>query len=99
MNYESKFQGDLIKELKERFPGCLVIKSDPEFRNGIPDLFIFYRNKWAALECKRASNSKHRPLQDYYVDLCNEMSFSRFIFPENKGEVLDDLERSFKSER
>ena len=99
MVLESKFQSKLIKEIKDLLPGCLIIKSDPDFREGIPDLFIFYKDRWAALECKRTEKAKHRPLQDYYVGKCNEMSFSRFIFPENKTEVLHDLERSFKSER
>ena len=94
---ESKFQAALIKELKEMFPGCLIIKSDPEFRQGVPDLFIFFKNKWAALECKRSKTSKHQPNQDYYVGKLDEMSFARFVCPENKKEVLDDLERSFGS--
>ena len=94
---ESKFQASLIKELKKIFPGCLVIKSDPDFRQGVPDLFVFFKDKWAALECKRSNASKHQPNQDYYIDICDQMSFARFICPENKKEVLDDLERSFKS--
>ena len=94
---ESKFQASLIKELKKIFPGCLVIKSDPDFRQGIPDLFVFFNDKWAALECKRSETSKHQPNQDYYVDICNKMSFASFVCPENKKEVLDALERSFKS--
>ena len=99
MIYESKFQSKLIKEIKKLFPGCLIIKSDPEFREGIPDLFIFFNDRWAALEVKRSKKASHRPLQDYYVEKCNEMSFARFIFPENKTEVLNDLERSFRSKR
>lgn len=99
MMLESRFQASLIKELKKIFPGCLVIKSDPDFRQGVPDLFIFFNDKWAALECKRSETSKHQPNQDYYIDICNEMSFARFVCPENKKEVLDDLERSFRSER
>lgn len=94
---ESKFQSELVKELKVRFPECIVMKNDANYIQGIPDLLILHGKRWAALECKRTSSSKHQPNQDYYVDKMNKMSFSRFIFPENKEEVLDDLERSFKS--
>lgn len=92
---ESKFQSDLISELKMIFPGCVVLKNDPTYRQGIPDLSIFYKDKWATLECKKDANAAKQPNQDYYVDMMNEMSFSRFIFPENKEEVLDELRKTF----
>lgn len=92
---ESKFQSDLISELKMIFPGCVVLKNDPTYRQGIPDLSIFYKDKWATLECKKDVNAAKQPNQDYYVDMMNEMSFSRFIFPENKEEVLDELRKTF----
>ena len=94
---ESEFQSKLIKELKETFKGCLVIKLDPNYIQGIPDLLILYNNKWASLECKKSSTAKRRPNQDYYVELMNKMSFSRFISPENKEEVLNDIQQAFKS--
>lgn len=94
---ENKFQSDLIKELKERFPGCEVLKNDAGYIQGIPDLSIFYKDKWAMLECKDSANAKKRPNQDYYVERMNKMSFASFIFPENKEEVLDDLQRAFES--
>ena len=93
---ESKFQHDLIVELKERFPGCIVTKTDPTYLQGIPDLLILYNDKWATLECKRSQSSQKQPNQEYYVKKMDNMSFSAFIFPENKEEVLDELERSFK---
>ena len=93
---ERDFQSKLIKELKARFPGAIVIKNDPDYIQGIPDLLILYENKWASLEVKNSEKAKHRPNQDYYVKMMNEMSFSSFIFPENKEDVLDDLERSLK---
>ena len=73
---ENKFQANLIKELKERFPGCIVMKNDPTYIQGIPDLLVLH--------------------QEYYVDHMNQMSFSRFICPENKEEVLDELQQSFE---
>lgn len=94
---ESKFQSDLIKELKSIFPGCIVIKNDPNYIQGIPDLVIFWFDRYAFLEVKKSRTASHQPNQDYYVDLINNMSFARFIYPENKEEVLDELQRSFQS--
>lgn len=93
---ESKFQMLLIKELKKRFPGCIVLKNDPNYLQGIPDLLVLWRNRWAMLEVKKEADAPHQPNQDYYVATLNEMSFSRFIFPENKEEVLSELEQSFR---
>lgn len=93
---ESKFQQKLKKELETRFPGCVILKNDPSFIQGIPDLIILFGKKWAALECKRDAYSKHQPNQDYYVNKLNDNSFARFIYPKNKGEILDELERFFE---
>lgn len=97
MKKESQFQHELIKDIKKRFPDCIIMKNDANYIQGIPDLLILNGQRWASLECKRSSSSKHQPNQDYYVERMNKMSFSRFIFPENKKEVLDALERSFTS--
>lgn len=94
---ESSFQGQLIKELKKMFPGCIVTKNDSSYIQGIPDLTIFYKDKWATLECKQNARAKRQPNQEYYVGRMNEMSFSKFICPENKEEVLYELQRTFKS--
>lgn len=94
---ENKFQANLIKELKTRFPGCIVTKNDASYIQGIPDLLILYNNKWASLECKKSIGARKQPNQEYYVGRMNEMSFSRFICPENKEEVLNELQQSFKS--
>lgn len=92
---ESRFQADLKKRLRERYPGCIVMKNDPNDTQGIPDLMVLHRNKWAALECKKDAKSTHRPNQDYYVDKMNSMSFSRFVYPENLETVLTDLDIFF----
>lgn len=94
---ESKFQSDLTKEIKRLFPGCQVVKNDPNYIQGFPDLTIFYKDKWATLECKKSANATKRPNQDYYVKLLDSMSFSRFIYPENKEEILNELRKTFKS--
>ena len=88
---ENKFQSNLIKEIKKLFPDCIVLKNDSSYIQGIPDLLILYKNKWASLEVKKPATASHRPNQNYYVEKMNKMSFSRFICPENKDEVLEDL--------
>ena len=92
---ENKFKTKLINELKNMFPGCIVTHLDPNEIQGIPDLLILYKNKWAVLEGKKSANSPVRPNQSYYVDLMNNMSFAYFIYPENKDEVLDALHLHF----
>lgn len=93
---ERDFQAAVIKELKDRFPGCIVLKNDPSYKQGIPDLIVLWKDMWATLECKKNRRAPHQPNQDYYVNLMDDMSFSSFLYPENKQEVLDDLERFFK---
>ena len=94
---ESRYQSKLIKEIEERLPGAIVIKNDPNYIQGIPDLTIFYGNRWAVLEVKRSANEVHQPNQDYYVSVMNNMSYAAFIFPENEEDVLNELQQSFKS--
>lgn len=98
MKKESEFQRKLIKKIERMFPGCIVEKHDP-YRKGFPDLLIFYKDKWAMLECKRETNADRRPLQDHYVEVLNKMSFCAFIYPENEQEVLDGLQSAFESQR
>lgn len=94
---EKQFQSKLIKELKEKYPGAVVLKTDPEYIQGFPDLLILWQKYWAALECKRKDKSHVQPNQEFYVDYLNQMSFAAFIKPENKEEVLNAMERTFKS--
>ena len=94
---ENKFQSNLIKELKQMFPGCIVLKNDPNYIQGFPDLTVFYKDKYAVLECKNKSSANKQPNQEYYVNKINGMSFGRFICPENKEEVLNELYQAFES--
>lgn len=94
---ENDFQLNLIKELHQRFPGCLVLKNDSNYIQGIPDLTVLHGNHWAMLECKRGENAIRQPNQEYYISTADSMSFARFIYPENKEEVLDELQRSFQA--
>lgn len=92
---ENEFQSKLKKELKERYEGCIVTKLDANDIQGIPDLLILYKNKWATLENKKDGKASKQPNQDYYVNKMNDMSFSKFIYPENKKEVLKELDEFF----
>ena len=89
---EALFQSDLIKEIKNIFVGCIVTKLDPTHIQGIPDLLILYKDKWAALECKKSEKAKHRPNQEYYVQYIRDHGgFASFIHPENADVVLDEM--------
>ena len=93
---ESQFQAKLIKKIKSKFPDAIVMKNDANYIQGIPDLTVLYKNKWAVLEVKRSEKEAHQPNQDYYVETLDDMSFSRFIFPENKKQVISELKEFFR---
>lgn len=88
---EPDYQSYLIKKIKEYLPGCIVLKNDPNYIQGIPDLSVFYRSKWAFLEVKLTEDSNHQPNQDYYIYQASVMSFGSFIWPEIEDAVLTDL--------
>lgn len=88
---ENQFQSKLIKRIKKELPGSMVLKNDPTYLQGVPDLIVLYGSKWGMLECKRSATASHQPNQDYYVDKLGAMSFASFICPENEKEVLDGL--------
>lgn len=92
---ESQFQKELMDEVRETFPGCVILKNDSSYIQGFPDWTIFYKDKWAVLEAKRDARAKKQPNQDYYVNSLNDMSFSRFVYPENKEEVMQELQEFF----
>jgi hypothetical protein len=92
---ESRFQAQLIRELRAMFDGCVILKNDPNYLQGIPDLIVLYRDKWAALECKANESSPRQPNQVYYVDMLDDMSFAAFVSPDNKEEVLSAIQLAF----
>jgi len=94
---ERDYQARLIKELRRLFPGCVILKNDSDYLQGIPDLTILYNDRWAMLEVKAGAKSSVQPNQDYYVHKLNEMSFAAFIYPSNQEAVLDDLQRTFEA--
>ena len=92
---ESGFQDRVKRDLERMLPGCMILKQ--EAFQGIPDLLVLYGDRWFALECKRSQKEAHQPNQDYYVDLMDRMSYARFIYPENKEEIFDEIFRSFQA--
>ncbi|QBZ73616.1 VRR-Nuc domain protein [Streptomyces phage RosaAsantewaa] len=89
---ESVYQARLIRKLRELYPGCVILKNDPDYLQGIPDLLILFGDRWAMLEVKGSERARHQPNQDYYVRQLSEMSFAAFIYPSNEQEVLDELD-------
>ena len=96
---ENQFQAKLIRELKTVFPGCVVLKNDANYLQGFPDLLILHNDKWAALECKREQDAHRQPNQEYYVNMLSKMSYASFICPENRNEVLNELQQTFRTDR
>lgn len=91
---ESQFQAQLIKKLNKMFPGIIVLKNDPNYIQGIPDLILLYKNRWAALEVKRGAIASVRPNQAHYVRTMHAMSYAAFIYPENESEILSEVQQS-----
>lgn len=88
---ESEYKQQLIQKLYTLYPSSIIVHMDPSEIQGIPDILILYKNKWATLEGKKDSTAPFRPNQPYYIDLMNRMSFSRAIYPENEEQVLREL--------
>lgn len=93
---ESDFQRDVKAEIRERLPGCIIFKTDPRHMTGFPDLCILYKKRWGCLEVKVSGAAHKQPHQNDWVKLLNDMSFAAVIYPENRGEVLNEMERSLK---
>ena len=96
---ERKYQAELIKTLRIRFPGCVVLKNDSSYMPGVPDLILLWEDRWAMLEVKAKLDSRERPNQRYYVDQLSSMSYAAFVYPENEEEVLDEIQRQFQTRR
>ena len=91
------FQSKLIGRLNTEFPGCMILKNDANYLQGIPDLTVLYGPHWAVLECKASEDAEHQPNQDTYVEELDRMSFSRFVYPENEEETVDALRSLFQA--
>ena len=97
MKNENKYQAKLVKRLKDTFPGCIVLKNDPNYIQGIPDLTVLYKQHWALLECKREDKASKRPNQAFYISQAKDMSYGAFIYPENEEEIMNDLQQAFRT--
>ena len=96
MAKENAYQQELIKKLKRMFPkpDTMILKNDANYIQGVPDITILHKDRWAILECKRDRNAPHRPNQDFYVDKLNGMSYAAFIYPENEEEILREVQQA-----
>jgi hypothetical protein len=94
---EREYQAGLIKRIKTRFPGSIVLKNDPGYQQGIPDLIVLHGDFWAALEVKKSANETPEPNQPYFIELMDGMSFAAFIYPENEEEILDAIQHASES--
>ena len=96
---ESAYQADLIARLELELPGCVVLKNDSSYRQGVPDLLVLYKKRWAMLEVKKSARAAEQPNQRWWVDYFGSMSYAAFIYPENEGEVLNDLRQALGARR
>lgn len=94
---ENIFQASVIRKIKKMLPGCVVLKNDPNYIQGFPDLLILFEDSWAALECKKTGRARRRPNQDYYIEKLNNMSYAAFISPDNEEDVLYELVRALRA--
>lgn len=91
---EREYQAKLIQKLRRMFHNCVILKNDPDYLQGVPDLVIFFEDRYAFLEVKASEHSNVQPNQEYYIRELNAMSFAAFIYPSNEEEVLDALRRA-----
>jgi len=96
---ERDFQPKLIKEIKKRLPGCLVMKNDPNYIQGIPDLSVMYGSKWALLEVKKSKKATKQPNQPYYIQYAKDNAYGAIVSPENKEDILNELQQALQPDR
>lgn len=89
------FKVKLKKKIQKEFPNCMIFPLDPNDTQGVPDLLVLEKDKWATLETKGYAKAHKQPNQEYYVDLMDNMGFSKFVSPENEKEVMDGLKKHF----
>ena len=93
---ESQYQAKLIAKIKKLFPGCVVLKNDSGYMQGIPDWSIFYRDRWAMLEIKRKrprpGSDDFEPNQEWYIEEFDKMSYCACVYPENERKVLREIQ-------
>ena len=96
---ESQYQAKLIKKIEKLFPGCVILKNDPTYQQGMLDLIILWENCWASLEVKISPSANLQPNQEYYVERLGKMSYAAIIYPDNETEILSALQQAFRPPR
>ena len=94
---ENQYQAKLIDKLQRMFPGCVILKNDSSYQQGIPDLIILWWGCWASLEVKASSKSRSQPNQDHFIERLDEMSFAAYIYPEIEEDVLYALQQALET--
>ena len=92
---ESRYQRKLIQRLRDTFPGCIILKNDPSYMQGVPDIIILFNDRWAMLEIKISEDANYQANQEYYIELLDRMSYAAFVNPENEEDVFYDLQFTF----
>lgn len=100
---ERDYQTGLIKKIRRDLSGCLILKNNSAYLQGVPDLTIFYGPRWGMLEVKpkkpRPGTDDFEPNQEWYIEEIDKMSFCRCIYPSNEREVLRGLYKTLRSIR
>jgi len=92
---ESAYQRKLIMKLNKLFPGCMILKNDPSYMQGVPDIIILFNDRWAMLEIKISPDASSQANQQHYIERLDRMSYAAFINPENEEDVFYDLQLTF----
>jgi hypothetical protein len=93
---ESRYQAKIIKKIRTLLPGCVILKNDPSYIQGFPDIIVLYGERWGVLEIKPSESAPFQPNQEYYLEILNQMSYAACICPENEEVVLDELYSALK---
>lgn len=88
---ENHIQADIIKELEQIFEPEIILKNDPNYIQGVPDLLMVKNGFCFWLEVKQNRRSPYQPNQEWYLAHLNRYSFAATIHPENKEEVYAEI--------
>src|SRR5262245_20292305 len=96
---ERTYQAHIIKKLRRLLLGCVLLKNDSSYFQGVPDLIVLYGPYWCMLEIKADAQAKFQANQEYWLEHLNEMSFAAVIHPDNEAEILRAISQAFGLER
>jgi len=96
---ERDYQIGVLDRVRGLLPGCIILKNDSGYQQGIPDWSVLWFDCWGFLEIKRDIDADEQPNQRYFVEQADNMCFGAFIYPENEEEVLHALQQAFYSRR